>query len=304
MNALNSYSERLRDAVRSEAPTAAGPYLLQEADGRLGRSLTPTLPSLPLTLETIVHRAQNLARLVEALLRATASQHGGRLFLAPLASDLIARVDTTRPTWLARVGHEVQGEQLALPGEGDRGRENTEFLRKVIEEHGWPGHRLVGEDGAQAAYLIALYADHDTPFQWLASTLLGEASARGDAKSCDWAHLYDRCQVNSGKPQMYGTQYRRGPHGPELLPTRNIQDVDWRRDFMGLRPMAEGHAAAQDQCGADDGPTSEPDEEPEQQSPSLPPHRHDVSAREPPTADVPAHCSLQAKPTTEGNPDA
>ncbi|MFI9391905.1 hypothetical protein ACIG53_13590 [Streptomyces bauhiniae] len=66
---LNSYGEHFRDAVRARMP-AAVPHLLMEADGRLGRPLAPALPNHPLTRKTVVHRAQNLARLVQALLTA------------------------------------------------------------------------------------------------------------------------------------------------------------------------------------------------------------------------------------------
>ncbi len=68
---LNSYGEQLRHAVLATVPSDDSvPYLLGEADNRLGLSLEPALPSLPLTPAVIVHRAQNLARLVQGLLTA------------------------------------------------------------------------------------------------------------------------------------------------------------------------------------------------------------------------------------------
>ncbi|MFI1830719.1 hypothetical protein ACH41E_30420 [Streptomyces sp. NPDC020412] len=70
VNLLNAYGEELRDAVRAAAPHDAVAYLLGEADSRLGLSLTPALPALPITPQIVVHRAQNLARLVQGLLAA------------------------------------------------------------------------------------------------------------------------------------------------------------------------------------------------------------------------------------------
>lgn len=70
VNALNAYGEELRDAVRAAVSHDAIAYLLGEADRRLGLSLTPVLPTLPLTPQIVVHRAQNLARLIQGLLNA------------------------------------------------------------------------------------------------------------------------------------------------------------------------------------------------------------------------------------------
>ena len=35
---------------------------------------------------------------------------------------------------------------------------NTMRMREIIAEHGWPGHVLVGVDGAHAAWLLAQHA--------------------------------------------------------------------------------------------------------------------------------------------------
>ncbi len=32
--------------------------------------------------------------------------------------------------------------------------ENAEFLRRIVQEHGWPCRDLVGEEGAEAAWLV------------------------------------------------------------------------------------------------------------------------------------------------------
>jgi hypothetical protein len=37
-------------------------------------------------------------------------------------------------------------------------RDNTARLREIIGRHGWPGHRLVGQAGAHAAWLLAQHA--------------------------------------------------------------------------------------------------------------------------------------------------
>ena len=54
-------------------------------------------------------------------------------------------------------------------------------IREIIEQHGWPGASLVGEDGASAAWLLVQHADDDPAFQERALELMRGAVERGDA---------------------------------------------------------------------------------------------------------------------------
>ncbi|NEC21825.1 hypothetical protein [Streptomyces parvus] len=67
---LNSFGEQLRTDVRAAFTSGRQPPVLGEADRRLGLPLEPLLPMLPRTVASVVHRAQNLARLVQGLQRA------------------------------------------------------------------------------------------------------------------------------------------------------------------------------------------------------------------------------------------
>lgn len=63
---------------------------------------------------------------------------------------------------------------------------NTQRLKRAVAKYGWPGERLVGPIGAQAAWLLAQHADHDTAFQKLSLGLLREAVKHQDAPLRIW----------------------------------------------------------------------------------------------------------------------
>jgi hypothetical protein len=121
--------------------------------------------------------------------------------------------------------------------EGDGAR--TTRLAEILDEHGWPTYDLVGEDGEDAAWLVAQHSDQDPALQQRALELLRPAVAAGQASPGNLAYLEDRVAVGAGQPQLYGTQVGCGPDGP--VPATPITDeaaVDERRTAAGLEPLA------------------------------------------------------------------
>lgn len=141
-------------------------------------------------------------------------------------------------------------------GQGDFA--NARLLRRLVAEHGWPGRTLVGDAGADAAWLIALYADVEPELQRRALRLIASAVERGEAVIQQWAHLYDRCSVNAGKRQLYGTQYQHGPTGMTVLPVLEPAGLDNRRASVGLPPFAVAHEALR-RCHLREPETAETD---------------------------------------------
>jgi hypothetical protein len=117
---------------------------------------------------------------------------------------------------------------------------NTDRLRAIIAEHGWPGRMLVGDEGAEAAWLIAQHADHQLDFQREALALLERAVHDGDAPASHLAYLTDRVRMNEGRPQLFGTQVADITNGvASPWPIEDEEHVDQRRANAGLEPLAD-----------------------------------------------------------------
>ncbi|MDT0430360.1 DUF6624 domain-containing protein [Streptomyces salyersiae] len=153
-----------------------------------------------------------------------------------LARELIDRATKAAARRAKRLRNQLDAVQLGQDRHADHA--DAKVLRRVLAEHDWPGHRLVGAEAARAAWSLALHADDDADFQRAATTLLERAVQDGDARVQHWAHLYDRTLVNSGRPQEFGTQQVLTASGVELCPVRAPDSLDQRRASVGLSPIA------------------------------------------------------------------
>lgn len=153
-----------------------------------------------------------------------------------LAQELIRRAAEAVKRWSDLTRGRLSAQDI------DRGRltdqANAGLVQRIIADHGWPGRSLVSEEGATAAWQIALHADNHIPFQRHAARLMHQAVRAGEAPMIQWVHLHDRCLIHSGPAQEYGTQYRPGPHSPERLPVTDPHTLDDRRASVGLPPAA------------------------------------------------------------------
>ena len=113
----------------------------------------------------------------------------------------------------------------------------TARLKAVIAKYGWPGFRLVGKDGAKAAWLFVQHSN-DLAFQKTCLALMQTAVAAHDASAIDAAYLYDRVAMYEQRPQRYGTQFRDGA----LYQVEDEANLDNRRAELGMSSMAEYRA--------------------------------------------------------------
>ncbi|MEO5986886.1 MAG: RNA methyltransferase [Candidatus Limnocylindria bacterium] len=115
--------------------------------------------------------------------------------------------------------------------------ENVARLTSMVDElQAWPGLRLVGADGADAAWMIAQHADrdNDTRRGWL--TALADAVLTGDVDPRHLATLSDRTAAVAGEPQPYGTIAMLAADGEVEypLPVADAAHLDERRRNIDL----------------------------------------------------------------------
>lgn len=123
-------------------------------------------------------------------------------------------------------------------------RTNASRLRQIIAVFGWPGHALVGEQGAKAAWRIALHSYAEPAFMRQCRDHIDRATQSGDLPRWQFALIDDRIRVYEGRPQRYGTQLRLGPDGLEPHPLENEGRVNSMRMQAGLPPLAQTLAQA------------------------------------------------------------
>jgi len=115
-------------------------------------------------------------------------------------------------------------------------------LWEILDDYEcWPGRRLVDDDGAAAAWILAQRAVFDPGLQRRCLEMLEIAVACGDAPPAHYALLLDRVRMADGKDQVYGSQFVRSKDGDSVVPwpIEDAAQVDVRRERVGLTPLAE-----------------------------------------------------------------
>jgi len=134
--------------------------------------------------------------------------------------------------------------ELTLPDENIQ-RCATE-LHEIVRHVGWPGIRLVGEDGAAAAWQALQRLVNIPHLQRLMLMRLIEAAARRDVPAWQPAVLEDRIRIFEGRLQLYGTHVIwEAPGNLAPWPIESAESVDKRRHMLGMAPLMQSLAQAQ-----------------------------------------------------------
>jgi hypothetical protein len=122
---------------------------------------------------------------------------------------------------------------------------NNERIKHLIREYGWPLRSEVGDDGAEAAWLIVQHAVLEPQFQEECVELLRVAVEKGEAQGWHLAYLQDRVLVQRGEPQIYGTQHE--VKNGKVVPKHTLEPerVNEKRAGLGLWSQEEHTANLQ-----------------------------------------------------------
>lgn len=115
---------------------------------------------------------------------------------------------------------------------------NTVQLCLILKEFGWPTAPLVGQDGANAAFLLL---KNSSSFQLQRALLpvIVAATRRGEIQKSSFAGYIDQMRLRAGLKQLFGTQTTIQDGFLVLYPIANEAVVDARRKQFELAPLAE-----------------------------------------------------------------
>jgi len=164
----------------------------------------------------------------------------------------LGTVDTALRAELVEIRTESQEAQQAWVDSGelnltferdmvDIDRRNIEYLKKIIEERGWPTKTLVGEKAAAAAFLIVQRSNFDIVFQEQSLILMKEIAKKHpeEVSLPGIALLTDRVRMAKGEKQLFGTQVLIISINRDLMlyPVEDFAGLDERRAAYGLLPL-------------------------------------------------------------------
>jgi hypothetical protein len=114
---------------------------------------------------------------------------------------------------------------------------NLIAVRKILDEHGWPGDDVVGSKGNYTLFLLLERAE--LPIQEMYLPLMRDAASKGASRSNHLALLEDNVALQKNGKQIYGSQVAFNNETQEyyVSPLADPDNVDKRRAELGLDSM-------------------------------------------------------------------
>ena len=112
-------------------------------------------------------------------------------------------------------------------------------LKQLLDQYGFVGKDLAGEEGSFNFWLMTQHCDHDPEFQREVLRAMKPQVDQGNADPSNYGYLVDRVNLNTGEAQIYGTQVDYNFDIAQAYP-KNLADsanVNKRRAAIGLEPL-------------------------------------------------------------------
>ncbi|GAB3167151.1 DUF6624 domain-containing protein [Telluribacter humicola] len=116
---------------------------------------------------------------------------------------------------------------------------NLPKIERILQQYGYPGKSLVGEEQSMTAWLVIQHAPLAVQEKYF--PLIQKAAQQGELEKSHLALLVDRIRVFKGQKQLYGSQVKNGPDGKPagFEPIEDEPNVNKRRAEMGLGPLED-----------------------------------------------------------------
>lgn len=115
-------------------------------------------------------------------------------------------------------------------------RSNFPLAKKILNEHGFPGYKMVGKESSGNYFLFVQHSGFGVAFQKQVLPLMKAEIDKNNASGATYAYLVDRINLNEGMEQVYGTQVIMGQSGTRLKACMDTFNLDKRRLAVGLSP--------------------------------------------------------------------
>ncbi|MBP1840775.1 DUF6624 domain-containing protein [Formosa algae] len=118
---------------------------------------------------------------------------------------------------------------------------NQKRAKEILNTYGFVGFDLAGEKGSRNFWLIVQHSDHNPEFQKEVLKEMKKEVDKQNAISTNYGLLVDRVNLNTGHPQIYGTQVTYNINNGQAYP-KTLMDsinVNSRRKSIGLEPIEE-----------------------------------------------------------------
>ncbi|MEZ4722456.1 MAG: DUF6624 domain-containing protein [Flavobacteriales bacterium] len=118
---------------------------------------------------------------------------------------------------------------------------NHLLLVELFERHGFIGFDKAGTNGSHDFWLLMQHQDRYTEFQEEVLAAMETEVDKGNADAQNYAYLTDRVLVNSGRPQLFGTQMELNEEQTSFVPRtcEEPEKLNERRAGMGLPPIED-----------------------------------------------------------------
>ena len=112
-------------------------------------------------------------------------------------------------------------------------------IKEILDERGWLGPDIVGQQGNTTLFLVIQHSDLETQVKYL--PMMKAAVKEGNARPSSLALLEDRVGLGQGKRQVYGSQIGIDQETGEyyVLPLIDPENVDKRRAEVGLGSISQ-----------------------------------------------------------------